>query len=263
MKRISLITVFVSGTAAAVWYGYQTVNHYRNHDPKYTINGIIQTSSTSHYVETQTLAEWLDLSADRPKNLYQYDIQKATKTLKSFSFFSKVAVKKYPPSILYVDYTLRQPIAKVADFENTAIDSEGVLFPLHPFYGSLKLPSVYLGLTNTEKVWGSQIQGDTFTLAYELISRIQSHLTTDFLKLELVDTSVAYSDQVANKEIVLTFSVFKESQWKPLYVRMHLNDYDGAYGQLITLLKKKDLFDKPVKTIDLRLKNSAIISLYS
>ena len=86
------------------------------------------------------------------------------------------------PSVIHVSYTMRTPIARIADIDNGAIDSEGVCFPLRPFFTPKNLPSLYLGLTPREiDNWGQRIQGERIELSFfSLISFLNSTIEKAF-----------------------------------------------------------------------------------
>ena len=106
---------------------------------------IVQTGPCKEALDSEYLIEVLDLSVDKPALFKTFDTKAAEDKLYADSLIEQVAVKKIKPNMVYIDYTLRKPIAKASDFYNAALDKEGVLFPIHPFFSPKKLPEIYLG----------------------------------------------------------------------------------------------------------------------
>lgn len=96
------------------------------------------------FLSTSLLAELLDLSVDHPVGLDSLASHELEARLLALPLFKAVKIRKQRPHTLYVEYTLRRPLALLGDCANTAIDEEGVFFPYLPFYTPLHLPEVYL-----------------------------------------------------------------------------------------------------------------------
>lgn len=138
------------------------------------------------------LAEALGLSQDEPVPWDRFDTNKAEKKLESFSFFKKVRVRKIEPDAVLIDYVLRIPVAKVADFINYAVDQEGVIFPLEPYYSAKRVPSIRFG----EKVTQRKV--------LEAFSLIEEIKTAEFPpRILLIDLSESDSNILKKKQVVV------------------------------------------------------------
>lgn len=145
---------------------------------RYSILGIVQKCSSQDMLKTEQLAELLGISSDVSQNLYGFDLAKATFRLKSLPCMKRVELKAVPPNLLSIDYELRAPKWLLADYENTAVDERGYIFPLSPFYSPKSLPEIVLGLPPFQMpkdlqgrdggAWNKPLQGRHFDLVVEL-----------------------------------------------------------------------------------------------
>ena len=142
---ILLSVFFITGSSAAALVYFQYVREKQKLDPANNIVAIVQTSSDVEGLRTVYLAELLNLSVDRPTNLYSFNSKEARQKLLSSPLIKDANVRKIRPGTCHVDYTLRKPIAFIGDYTNTAIDANGVVFPFKPFFTPKILPSLYLG----------------------------------------------------------------------------------------------------------------------
>lgn len=200
--RVLLSVILISGSAWTAWFVYRSFWSLRAEDPKYRISAIVQTGPEKEALPTQLLAELLGLSADRYRNLYQFDLQNAEKTLMAFPVIAEAHLKRIPPETLFIDYTVRKPIAYLLDYSNTAIDAEMVAFPFSPFYSPKKLPWVYLGLgPEVSFRWGDRLPD----LLKEKILRIFTLArSVPGIQIKNVDLSRADSLSLSEQRIVLT-----------------------------------------------------------
>ena len=174
-------------------------------------------------LQTNHLAELLELSCDCPTSFRHYNTKKAEQKLLASALFSEVKIKKVKPNSLSVKYTLRKPVALLANCANTAVDQEGVLFPLFPTYHPHQLPKLILDVPHTP--WGKTIALDQ-TFFSEGIEQV---------------------DLTHPREIILKTScgdlvrLEKSTQQLPLYYKM-----------------RREFLKKP-SIVDLRLKECAFI----
>lgn len=201
---ILVSTLFISGSAFMGWLYYLHVRKLRLHDDQYRIVALVQSNPQADALKTVYLAELLDLSLDRPMNLYQFNIKEATKTLLNHPLIKEVAIKKILPGTLYIDYCMRTPIAFVGDFTNTAIDEEGYLFPYRPFFTPKRLPSIYLGLNVEECQWRSCLKSlESVQAAFDLLRQFNC-LEQKTFDLKQLDVSQAHADSYGKRQIVMT-----------------------------------------------------------
>src|SRR5690606_3496846 len=126
---------------------------------------------------------------------------------------STAKINRLPPNTLYIDYTVRNPIAWLADYKYTAIDREGYLFPVIPFFSPKELPGVDLGLPPfgaPEDRWGRQggcwlapIQGRYIQLAFEILQFLEGSSWKEGLRIKRIDVSNAFASSLGQREIVL------------------------------------------------------------
>jgi hypothetical protein len=222
---VLLSVLLLSGTISASYFIYHHTRQKRWNDDKFKIVAIAQKSSEPEQLKSVYLAELLELSIDRPTNLYQFDVEKGIQRLLSSSMIESVKIKKIPPGILFVDYVLRKPIAFLGDYTNTALDAEGHLFPFKPFFTPKKLPEIYVGLSSwhdgmeeESAKWGTRLQSPRaqvalkiYTLALDYCSTHQTHLTR-------IDTSKAYALSYGQRQIVVILEdwLVKEKKGKPI-----------------------------------------------
>lgn len=200
---IFFATSAISGIPWNVYYFYQRYQQKRQNDPRYSIVAIYQTGPEKEVLDTGYLAELLDLSIDKPINIYAFSEKEAEKKLLLSPLIKKAKIKKLKPKAIYIDYTVRKPIFHLLDFENTLIDEEGFLFPKDPFFRKkLDLPSVYLGLDFTKSnLYKHRLQGKKVSLLFCFL-----HLIEDAkypFTVKQIDISNAFAASFGKREIVL------------------------------------------------------------
>lgn len=210
--------------------------------PAYRISSIIQTGPEKEALKTAYLAELLGLSADAPMQLYGLNPRKAAQMLLSSPLIAHAKVKRLPPSTLYIDYEVRKPMARVADFQNTAIDREGYLFPIDPFFSPKRLPEIYLGLSADT---GWHIKSPYFDLALEILQFLETAPWKEGLRIERIDVSNAFAPSLGQREVVLfteeELSVRKENGEIvcvfPKILRLAPKDYTQQLNNFFALRK--------------------------
>ncbi|MGB7978274.1 MAG: FtsQ-type POTRA domain-containing protein [Chlamydiales bacterium] len=203
-------TLAVSLTGYFAWKEHQKG---RLESALYRILAIVQTGPEKEALKTAYLAELLGLSADAPMPLYALNLKKAEKDLLASPLIASAKVKRLPPSTLYIDYTVRKPIAWMADFKNIGVDREGYLFPIDPFLSPKKLPGIYLGL-HAESGW--KVEGPHFDLALGILQFLETAPWKEGLQILRIDVSNAFAPSLGQREIVLfteeELSIRKENQ---------------------------------------------------
>lgn len=206
----SLCTVFLFFTGL---FFFQKIQHSRLNDRGYQIQAIIQTGPEKEALKTTYLAELLDLSIDRPMNLFALDTSLAEKKLCSSPLIAKAKVKKLFPNTLYIDYEVRKPIARLQDYQNIGVDRDGYLFPLSPFFAPKELPEIYLGLPPFEALadsfgrqggcWKTPLSNRYFDLALQILHFLDGVMRQTGIRVKRIDVSNAYADSLGQREIVL------------------------------------------------------------
>jgi hypothetical protein len=246
---VSSIFIFSAATALSLRF-------FRNHQEKkilsdaYIITKIVQTGPEKEALPTVYLTELLDLSLDQPQRLYSFDEEERKQKILGSPVISEAKIKKVKPDTIYIDYTLRQPIAFLADFANTAIDGTGAVFPLTPFYTPKRLPEIYLGLES----YTSFIKGKKIDLAMSLLKLIYDYFPDSYTSLKWLDVSEAFSDSYGKREIVVIF----QKEGGNHYLRLNPKNYGGDLGSYLSL--KEELWhDEIDRVIDLRIAKLAYI----
>jgi cell division septal protein FtsQ len=157
---------------------------------------IIQTGPQREALKTTYLAELMRISADRPMTVASFDLVAAQKRLLSCPVIKEAKVKLTPDTV-YVDYTVRQPIAWLYDFENIALDEEGYPFPVSPFFTPKRLPEIYLGIQNF--YWGRPLKERKADLALTIL-QVLNRLS---LQVKRLDVSKAFQPSLGRREVVL------------------------------------------------------------
>jgi hypothetical protein len=264
---------------------------YRSQEEDKLVRSIVQTGPQKEALKTEYLAEILSISADFPQNVAVFDSEKAREKLLSSPLISQATVSVIKPNILYIDYTVRQPVAFLADFENVAIDREGYPFPFAPFFSPKNLPEVYLGLSAFGKMsedpdkpfvqWGHCLKGKYFDLALEILSYVTDPKVFDDFNVSWIDVSQAFSSSCGTREIILTTQdILYQKEGKeenkycfPRVLRLSTKQYAQELGNYLKLrgqileedrkkltLPGKNLSQKMAeRIIDFRIPNLAFV----
>ncbi len=201
---IFLSTLLISGSCAAILLYYWNYKRVNEVDPKYNIIAIVQRGPHKDILKTEYLAELLELSLNRPTNLLKLNIEQAKQKLLQSPLIQSVEIKKVKPGTLYIDYRVRKPIAFLADYSNTALDEEGVMIPVAPFFTPKKLPEIVYGSLDACK-WGEVLKGEQINWALNLLKNNPG------LPLKRIDLSYCEVSSLGQREVILVF----ESNDKP------------------------------------------------
>jgi hypothetical protein len=167
---------------------------------------LIQTGTQKEALLSDYLAECLDLSIDRPTPFSSFDPDLASLRLKQSPLIADAAVKKMKPNIAYIEYRVRKPKVRCLDFFNAAIDAEGILFPIHPFFSPKKMTDLYLGEKGVERkggvFFGSSLQGPVLELAFSVCDFFEQR-AKDLFFVERIDVSESGSPSLGRREIVV------------------------------------------------------------
>ncbi len=261
---IFLITACVMGFTLSAWFYYLHVKKMKQNDDQYHIVAIVQNGHHVDGLKTVHLAELLHLSLDDPVNLYQFDVREGERALLKDPLICRASIKKIVPGTLLVDYAVRQPIAFVADFTNTAIDKQGYLFPFRPFYTPKNLPSLILGLNAADWSWGSSVRSLVpFQTALDFMDHFHCAIGNAF-ELKKIDVSRIECNSFGKKEVVVELQI-KESEERILKktgkITLRLNvenldqnlaDFNRLYGSVLEKMPSKDS-EKESLVVDLRI----------
>lgn len=226
IQWILLSVLLFTGMPALGLLYYHYVKAQRANDPKYQIVALVQTCSQKEPLKTAYLAELLDLSVDQPTNLFRFNSNDAKRTLLSCPLIKEATVKRISPGTVYVDYQLRDPLATLGEWTNAAIDDNGVIFPIKPFFTPKKLPELILGFRQAEiPLWGKTIDSRRVDLAIDLIVLLNEKCCNAYRSVAKVDVSKAYARSYGQREIIVVFDnlIEKEQEGKFIFAqRQHV-----------------------------------------
>lgn len=257
-------TFLISGSAFA-WLCYYQQQRVSGSSEK--ISAIIQTGPKKEALKTVYLAELMGISVDQPEPFLGFDIKRAEDRLLSSPVIKKASVKLLSPGTLYVDYTAREPQAWIYEYENTAIDEEGYLCPVYPFFSPKNLPEIHLGLPPFGRYpvigWNIPLKGREIELAFSLLKLIKTTETEELIQIKRIDVSKAFSESCGMREIVLICEDQIENVRHTRFLRLSPKNYPQELGNYLKLreqLIEKERNSGPTeKVIDLRLSKLAFI----
>lgn len=264
----------VASVVVCSFFGYTFLQNFtslrknKKTDPAYYLKWIVQTGPEKEPLKSVYLCELLGLSADKPTNIYQYDLQQAEKKLLSSPLIRKARVKLILPNTIHVDYTVRTPIAWFYDYSNTFIDAEGYLFPVAPFFSPKTLPEIYLGLQDKQKEEGilTKVQGRYIDLAFAILSYLDQPVFRDAFTVKRIDVSSAYADSYGKREVVLRIEedlIEGEKLRKlPRILRLSTKGYKQELANYLQLQSKFQEDHKTIaneKIVDFRISQLAFI----
>lgn len=249
IKWVLVSVLVISGIPWILFGAYTYLRYMRMHDPAYDIVAIVQRNQDPEPLKTGFLAELLDLSIDHPSNLYRFDLEEGKKKLLNFPLIKSAALKKIPPGVLFIEYSLRKPAAFLGDVNNTVVDLDRYAFPFHPFFSPKKLPFFLIGQTQDNIVWGEQVSDPKLTLAYEILKAV-NNLGLGENALIKIDVSQVDELSLGQRKIVVSFS--------DKDVLLDPRKFKDGLARYKALLNKEDLYGR-VAMIDLRLPNLGYI----
>ena len=269
IQTILLSTLLISGSSTIGLFYYQHIWEKQRHDPAYQIVVVIQSTQDAEMLKTSYLAELLNLSVDIPTNLYRFKTNEASRLLLKSPVIKNANVYKIFPGTIHIDYTMRRPVAVLADYTNTALDIDGITFPLKPFFTPKKLPELFLGLEQDSVLANKDKH---LLLALSLLSLINSKFTDQGYILSRVDVSDVSAPSCGQRQIVIIFekSVTKVIDGEPsTHVESHTlrlspENYHSQLANYLVLRsflqKKKEQEISKDMIIDLRLSDLAFIT---
>jgi len=273
---IVVSTLLISGS------GYLIFHKSKKKVEPFQISTLIQTGSSKEPLKSVYLAQLMGLSADRPTSFKEFNIKRAQSLLINSPLIRQAKVKLIKPDAIYVEYKARYPIAWVYDYVNVAIDEEGFLFPVYPFFSPKKIPELYFGLSpfGKEHTWGKKLNLKEVETALHLLKLLSSSAYRDLFQIKRIDLSNAFASSLGTREIVLHLEdqiILKRGEKEtrfifPRFLRLskhyakELGNYLSLREKLLQEERKEILkenvdgdIEMPVKVIDLRIRGLGFI----
>ena len=271
---ILLITLITSGGAFCAYQYFAIMKKQRGHESQYNILAIVQSTNEKEPLKNVFLSEILNLSYDKPVNLYEFNTFEGVQKLLKTVIIKNAFIKKISPGTLYIEYSLRTPKAYLADYSNSGIDEEGIIFPYKPFITPKKLPEIYFGLKENFFQWGKRLPQDQWDLGLEVLDQ----LDLIHFNLKKMDLSNAFNYSEGHREVVLflesvtnnkrsvilrlnplTFkSGLKNFNLLDKYLNQRLNDFN-----LLHSFTASNEGESKILFIDLRIDKLAYLSMIS
>jgi cell division protein FtsQ len=133
-RLVSLCFILMlSGISIPLFHRFLTDNSF------FTIE-TIQLSSESKHVTTKEMQNYLAQYIGQ--SLYSIDIDEVTKSAKQHPWIKTIAIRRFPPHELHVDFREHQPVAFISLQQIYLIDDEGDLFKLSKKTDTLELPII-------------------------------------------------------------------------------------------------------------------------
>lgn len=280
-KKISYIRAFswILGSALVFSFlAYKVIGYtfMKKRKEKQFLSYIIQTGPQKEALLSDYLAELIDLSVDKPVFFTSFNVEEAKNRLLTSSVINEVQVKKIKPNMLYIDYTIRKPTLWAIDFFNAALDKEGVIIPMHPFFSPKKMPEIYLGekglQESGEMAFGVKVKGFYVDLAFSILELLLDK-GKDLFFVKRVDVSESLAPSLGKREVIVIIEneLYQKSTDNPIisshFLRLtpkhysqEIANYLKLRGHLLEVEKQESgLAPSKNKIIDLRLPQLAFI----
>jgi hypothetical protein len=251
---VFISVVIIWGLIFFTWLIHQKLLGARQRDPHYKVVAIAQTTSERAKLACWQLAEMLNLSHNAPQNLYSFDPRAAEKRLLSYPIFKRATCHRLRPGIVHVDYLLREPAMRLTDLDNVAIDREGNLFPLAPYYTPKCLPELCVGIDSFSG-W-NRLSSREAALALKIMEHIECSFPASIKTLR-IDTHAAFHPSAGSREVVV---VLEDGVRR--FLRLKRDGFEETLRHYLALRDTFGPLQKEAKeqVIDLRCPNIALVS---
>ncbi len=267
-------TFLISGVSYPVFKHYLKNRQSHALNPKTFINSIVQTGPQREALKTEYLAELLGISSDRPRSILTFGLEKAKQRLLKSPLISQAEIKLIKPNALYVDYTVRQPIAWLEDYVNVVLDKDGYPLPFSPFFSPKNLPSIYFGLSSfgmptadsdrPTAQWGIPLKGKYVELAFDILAIITDPKVSDLFSVKRIDVSNAFAESYGTREVVIITedSILRNIDGRevqfclPRILRLSTKNYAQELGNYLKL--REQLLEEEKKILPIPEKPASI-----
>ena len=247
MKRTSSSLIFILVVSSLFWTGaFFTRRLYleRRASQVTTLRRIASHPHSEYKLPNALFTQLLGITPQT--SLHALNCNALKEHLLATSVFEDIHLSKAPPSTLYISYSMKKPVAKLAANENIGIDIHGNLFPLHPFYPPLRLPSLFISPSTAEQ---------ELAIGLEILSLLQPICKKHSLQLSTIDLSRSTHTSFFRRESVVTLL---SPQNEPIYLRLNTKKIEETQASLSKLLSR--LNTTKSGTIDLRFEKIALVS---
>ncbi|MGA8163771.1 MAG: hypothetical protein WB791_01955 [Waddliaceae bacterium] len=272
--NILFSTLLVSGSIAFCLLLYFHLKELQSYDPAYCIVEIQQRGPDKDRLPSQYLADILEIPLDQLYPFSRLEGKEARKKLLANPLIKTAAIKKVQPNTLSIEYALRHPIAILSDVPQTALDGEGYLIPVTPFFSSQDLPTISIGDLAGKAAWGNAAPSDRLQLVLSLLNQCGNG------QIQSIDVSKVDALSVGQREIIMTLQdqCLREINGRsqlclyprilhlhPENYRQQLANYQVLREHLLEEEKQKEsdcsepILTFPAKKIDLRISHLAFL----
>lgn len=225
---IGLSCCFISLPAYLFLFGKKTQTSTR-------LTTLIQKTPTIQTLSPRFFSNYLGLNpCGKNIDIRKLDITKINKKLKQFPIFKNIHAEFTKDKELLLSYHLRNPCYLLKDYSNCAIDEEGYVIPLNPYYSPKKLPYLYIGIA--ELSWSQSYHID---LAHQVVDFFINH-KIDQLSIAMIDLSRMRSNIKSHHEVIVTVEFLD----KVHYLRLNPANIEKALTRYVSLFKETELRDK-------------------
>jgi hypothetical protein len=257
--RLWILSVGCTLLGAAIsWIAWQQVLFNRAQDPSFAVQALVQTGPEVEALPTAYLAEMLQLTTDQPANLYQLYLPALRSKLLRCPCIAQASLQRLGSNTLQVTYTARQPIARLADLQNSLLSADGALLPYQPFYRPRRLPTVLIGLQSQavenlgKRVWGRSVPPEIQNLANQILT----HPLWNELELTWLDLSQAFDPDYSRAEVIIRCQT--QQQGHSFWVRLSPRMWEEGLSHLACLTAQTALLID-TEIADLRMSMVAIL----
>ncbi len=252
LSYVALSVIIIWGSLLTAWLIHRAILVKRSSDPRYTIVALVQTSQGQHTLQNWQISELLDLSRDRPQNLYKFDTKEAEARLMNNSCFQRATVRRQPPGIILVDYLLREPVAHLGEYSNVAVDKELFPFALRPFFTPKNLPVLFIGANDL--CYFSPLASDEAQLAFKVLDAAQKAIP---YPIKSIDTRNAYKRNAGLQEVIVVINEGEKERFlrmKPCAFEKTLKEYALLQPTFASINQAS-----PTQIVDLRTPSIALV----
>ncbi len=254
--------IVITGSLSLGWYYYVHFVSQRNRSENFLITGLLLQPIGSEKLPSSYIAELLELSVDKPINIYRFQTKEALEKLQNSFHIKYAEIDRVKPGYLWIAYEVREPAALLANYENRAIDQFGEVFPYLPFYKGRNLPKVYLDLPKGEYSYVTSMEfKQAAQQNLKLLEEIKV-LEIDGWKISRVDFSKQNALSFGQRQIIVQLTKSATNQehflrFSPDQVAESLHNYQ----KLQKSLQSEKLYTENSLIIDLRIPQLAYISI--